>query len=107
MANDVQYTNNVLADLGVEDAEELSAKVHLAVRINKILDSRGLKQVEAGEVLGLTQGKVSAIRNYKLDGISVGKLMDLLTLLGRDVTITVSARRSRAKGPGRVLVEAA
>lgn len=38
-------TDNVLADLGFPDAEELAAKAILAKKINDILDSRGLDTI--------------------------------------------------------------
>jgi hypothetical protein len=38
-------TDNVLVDLGIADAEELTAKVILAKKINDILESRGLTQL--------------------------------------------------------------
>lgn len=38
----VRGTDNVLADLGFADAEELSAKTVLAKKINDIVTNRGL-----------------------------------------------------------------
>ena len=37
-------TDNVLVDLGLEDAEELTAKANLAVKFNDLVDKRGLSQ---------------------------------------------------------------
>ena len=34
-------TDNVLTDLGFDDAEELSAKAILAVKLNELIQSRG------------------------------------------------------------------
>ena len=86
-------TNNVLADLGFPDAEELTAKTILAKMINDILETRGLTQVQAAGVLGLPQPKVSAVRNYKLQGISLERLMLALTALGQHVEIVVTPAR--------------
>ena len=83
-------TDNVLADLGFRDAEELTAKAILAKKINDILASRGLIQADAAALLGMPQPKVSAIRNYKLRGISLERLMQALTALGQHVEIVVS-----------------
>jgi predicted XRE-type DNA-binding protein len=92
-------TDNVLADLGFADAEELSAKAILAKKINDILAGRGLTQSEAAELLGMPQPKVSAIRNYKLRGISLERLMQALTALGQhvEIVVTPSSRRSPAR----------
>ena len=57
-------TDNVLADLGFRDAEELTAKAILAKKINDIVESRGLTQSDAAKLLGIAQPKISAIRNY-------------------------------------------
>jgi predicted XRE-type DNA-binding protein len=78
----------------------------LAVQINTALDARGLKQRAAGKILGLPQSKVSLIRNYKLAGFSLEKLMSLLTALNRDIDIVVHAR-PRARRKGRITLKAA
>ena len=64
-------TANVLYDLGFEDAADLTAKVQLAVKINDLIDRRGLTQVETSALTGMSQPKVSQIRRYKLLNISL------------------------------------
>lgn len=90
---------NVLVEVGADDAEELPAKVRLAVKLNRLIDERGLSQAEAAEILGMSQPKISAIRNYKLQGISLERLMQALTALGQQIEIVVSpsGRRSAAR----------
>jgi predicted XRE-type DNA-binding protein len=92
-------THNVLFDIELPDAEELTAKVILAKKINDILDRRALTQSAAAELLGIPQPKISAIRHYKIRGISLERLMQALTALGQDVEIVVtpSKRKSAAK----------
>lgn len=68
-------TDNVLVDLGFDDAEELSAKAVLAVKLNELIDKRGLSQTEAAEITGMTQPKVSQVRRCKLQNISLERLM--------------------------------
>jgi hypothetical protein len=58
------------------------------------------------EVLGVTQPKVSALRNYKLAGFSVERLMNLLTALDQDIEIVIR-RKSRSRKGGRITVVAA
>ena len=67
-------TANVLYDLGFEDAADLTAKVQLAVKINDLIDRRGLTQVETSALTGMSQ-PVSQIRRYKLLNISLERLM--------------------------------
>ncbi|HDL6904376.1 TPA: XRE family transcriptional regulator [Yersinia enterocolitica] len=94
-----QGTDNVLTDLGFDDAEELSAKVVLAVKLNELIDKRGLSQTEAADITGMTQPKVSQVRRYKLQNISLERLMQALVSLDQHVEIIVRpARRAYAAG---------
>lgn len=94
-----QGTDNVLADLGFADAEELSAKAVLAVKLNELIDKRSLSQVEAAHITGMTQPKVSQVRRYKLQNISLERLMQALVSLDQHVEIVVRpARRAHAAG---------
>jgi predicted XRE-type DNA-binding protein len=101
----VRGSTNVFADLGFVDAEERQTKLRLAFALNSILDERRLSQAEAAARLGINQPKVSALRNYKLDGFSVERLMTLLTALDRDIEIII--RKKRSRGAARISVTAA
>ena len=103
----VAGSGNVFADLGLADADELDTKLQLAVEINRLLDSRRLSQVRLAALLGIGQPKVSALKNCRLDGFSVERLMLLLTALGRDVEIRIRPHHRKADTPGRIMVEAA
>ncbi len=96
-------SGNVFADLGLADADERHTKVHLAFAIREEIAARGYSQVEAAEVLGVNQPKVSALLKYRLEGFSVERLMHFLTALGHDVEIIIKPRNARR--PGRILVE--
>jgi len=94
-----QGTDNVLADLGLDDAEELPAKAVLAVKLNALIDKRGLSQTAAADITGMTQPKVSQVRRYKLQNISLERLMHALVSLDQHVEIVVRpARRAHAAG---------
>jgi predicted XRE-type DNA-binding protein len=94
-----QGTNNVLMDLGFDDADELTAKAALALKINTLIDQRGLSQMEAAAITGMTQPKVSQVRRYKLQNISLERLMQTLVSLDQQVKIVVQPAR-RAHAPG-------
>jgi len=97
--NSHEGTNNVLADLGFDDAEELSAKSALAIKLNELIERRGLSQVEAADITGMTQPKVSQVRRYKLQNISLERLMQALVSFDQHVEITVRpARRMHTRG---------
>jgi len=92
-------TDNVLTDLGFEDAEELSAKAVLAVKLNELIEKRGLSQTQAAGITGMTQPKVSQVRQYKLQNISLERLMQALVSLDQQVEIVVRpACRSHGAG---------
>jgi predicted XRE-type DNA-binding protein len=97
---------NVFADLGYPDAEERQTKLRLALALNTILDRRRLNQAEAAARLGINQPKVSALRNYKLEGFSVERLMTFLTALDRDIEIVIR-KKPRSRSTARISVIAA
>ncbi len=94
-----QGTDNVLMDLGFDDAEELTAKAALALKLNTLIEQRGLSQTEAAAITGMTQPKVSQVRRYKLQNISLERLMQALVSLDQQVKIVVQPAR-RAHAPG-------
>ena len=97
-------TGNIFADLGYSDAETRQIKLRLAHAINNVIVQHGLTQAVAAEKLGVTQPKVSALANYKLDGFSVERLMIFLTALDQDVEIVTLCHHSlRRPGAGRDL----
>ena len=99
-------SGNVFADLGFADAEERQTKLRLAYALNAIMDAQRLTQSTAAARLGLNQPKVSALRNYKLEGFSVERLMTLLNALDRDVEIVIR-KKPRSRAAARISVVAA
>ena len=97
-------SGNVFADLGRADAEAHLLKAKLVSRIDEIIRQRGLKQVEAAKLLGLSQPDVSRLLRGNFREYSVERLLRLLLALGRDVQIVI--REPRSQRPGRLLVEA-
>lgn len=92
-------TDNVLADLGFDDAEELTAKASLALKLNDLVEKRGLSQVQVAALTGMTQPKISQLRRYKLQNISLERLMQALVSLDQRVEIVVRpAKRSDGAG---------
>ncbi len=94
----VESSGNVFADLGLPNPEEMLAKAELAIKIAEILRQRRLTQVQAAEVLGVDQPKISALIRGRLSGFSIERLLRFLLLLGTDVSITITPRqRLRSK----------
>src|SRR5260370_28205060 len=102
----VPSSGNVVADLGLPNAEEKQTKGRLAVAINQIMQGRKLSQTAAAGRLNVNQPKVSALSNYQLDGFSVERLMNFVTALDRDVDIVIR-RKPKSRKVGRIAVTAA
>jgi predicted XRE-type DNA-binding protein len=68
--------------------------------------SQQLSQAAAARRLDVNQPKISALRNYQLQGFSVERLMKFLTALDRDVEIVIHHKPRSRKG-GRIFVTAA
>lgn len=99
-------SGNVFADLGLPDSEQELVKAKLTVQIFQILRDRQLTQVEAARLLGTTQAQVSALMRCRPVSISIGRLMEFLTMLGRDVEVTVRPAARRGAGHMSVTVQA-
>ncbi len=92
-------SDNIFEDLGVSQPEEKLLKTKLVFAINSIIGHRHLTQVEAAEILGLTQNKISDLHRGKLKGFSVEKLFVILNRLNRDIDIRIKrAPKSRVLG---------
>jgi predicted XRE-type DNA-binding protein len=96
-------STNVYADLGYKSADEMLVKAQLVTTIAKILTERGYTQTKAAALLGIPQPKLSKMLRGQFRGFSERKLMDCLTLLGRDIDIVIRATPKR-KGQGAVSV---
>lgn len=98
-------SGNVFVDIGQPDAVGHMLKAELVVQIDLIVRDRRLTQKQAAELLGLSQPDVSRLLRGNFRQYSVDRLLRLLTLLGRDIDITI--RKAAARRAGRVNVEAA
>ena len=104
---DINYevsTGNVYADLGYADAGEMLAKARIVAQIGLIIQARKLTQVQAAELLGIDQPKVSALLRGHFKGYSQERLVGFLTKLGMDVEIVVRPRAKKRQGEGAVSV---
>lgn len=55
-------SGNVFADLGLPNSDEELFKARLVSKIADVIEKRRLTQVEAGEIMGLPQSKVSELQ---------------------------------------------
>ena len=85
-------SDNVYADLGDSQADEMLVKARLAFKIGEIIKQRHLTQVEAADLLDLTQPKLSGLLRGQLRGVSQTKMLKCLNRLSRDAQIAIRKR---------------
>jgi predicted XRE-type DNA-binding protein len=98
-------SGNVFADLGFRNPKQELLKAKLTIEIYRLLKSRGVTQQQAAKLLGTTQAQVSALMRCKPVSISVGRLMEFLTILGQDIEVTVRPSARRKSGDMSVVVQ--
>jgi predicted XRE-type DNA-binding protein len=98
-------SGNVYEDLGFPDASIELAKAELARQIVAIISERNLKQVDAAEVLGIDQPKVSMLVRGRLGGFSLERLFKFLNALGCFVEIVPKRVHGRQVPIVKVLEE--
>jgi predicted XRE-type DNA-binding protein len=102
-----ESSGNVFADLGFPHSEQELVKAKLTMQIYRLLKDRGLTQADAAKLLGTTQPQVSALMRCRPVSVSVGRLIEFLTILGQDVEVTVKPASRCSKGqPGQMSVTA-
>ena len=92
-------TGNVFRDLGFrrEEAEHLLVRADLMIEVQKIIESRRLKQNAAAKLLRVSQPRVSDLLRGRIDLFSTDALIDMLTRLGARVRLTVKPGRRNLK----------
>lgn len=95
----VESCGNIYADLGRPNAAEMLVKAELVVKIMEETDRRRLTQMQAAELLGIDQPKISALRRGHFKGFSIERLLKFLLLLDFDIEINIKKKpKSRATG---------
>jgi predicted XRE-type DNA-binding protein len=98
-------SGNVFADIGLQESEQELLKAKLTPQIHRIIAARKHTQVAAAALLCTTQPQVSSLMRLRTTALSVGRLMEFLTILGQDIEVTLKpAPRRRA---GHVVVRVA
>jgi predicted XRE-type DNA-binding protein len=93
VARVTEGSGNVFADLGLPNPEQELLKAQLTLQIYTILKGSDMTQVEIAKILGVQQPQVSLLMRNRAGNFSVGRLMEFLMALRRDVEITVRPTR--------------
>jgi predicted XRE-type DNA-binding protein len=88
-------SGNVFRDLGFDalEAEHLRLRSLLMVQIRRLIDARGLTQVAAARLFGVSQPRVSDLMRGKIDLFSIDALVNMLGKAGVRVTLTLRPHR--------------
>lgn len=90
-------SDNIFADLGLENAEEELLKSDLTVEISSLIKKKKLTQARAAKILGVDQPRISSLLRGRLDLFSIETLMHFLTALGQDIQIVVKPKPRNRK----------
>jgi len=93
---------NVFADLGLENADELLVSADLAIAINKEIHARGWTRIKAAGRTRLTRSDVSRLGRMEIDGFSQERMLNILRRLGMDVEIRINRRADGGAGTLKV-----
>lgn len=84
--------DDLLEILDIPNAPDERVRLDLASAITREIRRRGLTQMRAAALLGISQADVSAIMNARIDGFSQERLERLLNALDLEVRIQVGPR---------------
>src|SRR5690349_16027629 len=92
-------SGNVFRDLGFpsEEAEHLLVRSDLMINVQKLIESRRLKQDEVAKILRITQPRGSDLLRGRIDLFSTDALIDMLARLGVRVRLVLKPSRRGLK----------
>lgn len=101
----VEPSDNVFAALNLPAADEWLAKAELARAIQRLIETRGLTQIQAAAAIGGAQSDISNLARGRLAGYSMERLYRFLNALGQDVRIVVRPKpRTRSQATVRAVI---
>ena len=96
MATKIQRSNrNVFRDLGfdIDESENLRIRSDLMIELSQLIQNKGWTQVQAAELMGVSQPRISDLVRGKIDRFSIDSLIAMLGSAGVRVRITTTASR--------------
>lgn len=84
-----ESSGNIFADIGLPDAEELSLKAELAIKLGEVMRKRGLSQTMAAALTGISQPDLSRVLRGHLRDMSADRLFHAITHLEGEIAISI------------------
>ena len=93
----VKSSGNVFEDLGIDsaEAEVLKVKAQLKMELEKELNRRKLSQTAAAKLAGVDRPMLNRVMRGKLTGVTIDKLVQIHSRLGKSVDVKVKRQRRR------------
>ncbi|MFL9824950.1 helix-turn-helix domain-containing protein [Rhodoplanes sp. SY1] len=96
-----ESSGNVFADLGLSNPDDRMLKANIVAELHRSIKDRGLTQVKAAKLMGISQPDLSHLLRGDFEDYSAERLMKMLTVFEQDVEIVVKPHR-RAGEIGRI-----
>ena len=96
-----QSRGNIFADLELPEPEGLLLKSGIVTELHRLIKERGLTQVKASKLLGISQPDLSRLLRGDFGDYSAERLMKMLTVFEQDIEIVMRPHRTAGQ-PGRI-----
>ena len=99
-------SGNVFADLGLPNADERKLKASIVIELHRLVKDRGLTQIKAAKLVGVSQPDLSNLLRGDFDDYSAERLMKMLTAIEQDIEIVMKPH-AKAGEKGRITFRSA
>ena len=96
IAKHTKSSGNIFADLGAtpDEAKNLLLRAQLMIEVELYVEREGLTQVVAAKRLGITQSRLSELKNGRIDLFTIDKLVTMLERAGVEVSLKVKQHKA-------------
>lgn len=96
-------SGNVFADLGFENAQEMSFKSELVRQINHTIKARNLTSQQVKDLLHIDEEMLTNLSRGRLTELTIEQLFRYLNILGSDLEVVLKSPAT-ASGRGKLKV---
>jgi predicted XRE-type DNA-binding protein len=72
-----------------EVANKMTMKMDLSIMLSNLIKENGWTQTQAADVFGISQSRVSDLKNAKIQKFTIDTMMDMLEKLGYKIHFTM------------------